>query len=200
MFPIELILVRHGETTWNAARLVQGHNDEAVLTERGLQQAAALAEGFGETAVAALWSSDLQRARATAEPLADGLGLPLQVHSGLRERNFGRFEGGPVEDLSPAVTGVADHRVVDPDVEPPGGGESVRQFSARVERSIREIAAQLVPLDEPQSVVLVVHGGTIRVAEGFLRGVPVEELGWGPVENTAVIRHSFSPDLLEECR
>jgi probable phosphoglycerate mutase len=201
---IELILVRHGETTWNAARRVQGHSDESVLTTRGLAQAAELAEQLACEHVDALWVSDLQRARATAEPLADQLGLSVQVHSGLRERNFGSYEGGPVDSLSPSVTGVstggvAGGFVVDPDVAPPGG-ETIRQFHDRVASAIGEIVAGLRASQRNQRVVLVTHGGTIRVALGFLSGRPLEHLDWGEVPNGAVIAHRFSPSLTEDAR
>lgn len=201
---IELVLVRHGETTWNAAGRVQGHNDESVLTEKGLAQALAVSRLLADEQVDALWASDLQRARATAEPLADQLGLSLQVHPGLRERNFGSFEGGPVAALSPSVTGVSSGGVVggvviDPEAAPPGG-ESVRQFHDRVASALFDVAASLDSTKEHQRVVLVVHGGTIRVALGFLAGHPLEQLGWGDVGNGDVIRRTFSPKLTEEHR
>lgn len=195
---IELVLVRHGETTWNAAARVQGQNDESVLTEKGRAQAMALVEVLGHLDVAAIWSSDLGRARATAAPLADALRLTVSEHAGLRERDFGVLEGGPVAALSPEVTGVRDGVVFDPDAAP-SSGESIRAFSHRVEQAIEEIAGQLVALRAPQRVVLVVHGGTIRIAEGLLSGLPLERLAWGPVENAAVVEHHFVPKLMEEC-
>lgn len=196
---IELVLIRHGQTTWNLAGRVQGHNDESRLTPEGLAQAAWLAERLAGERVAALWTSDLQRARQTAEALADGLGLGVRVHPGLRERNFGSYEGCPVSSLTAEVTGLAGHVVVDPDVAPPGG-ESIRQFSERVERALLEVTGELGSAPPGQRLALVVHGGTIRVAEAILAGLPVDRIDWGPVENAAVLRRGFARRLVEEGR
>ena len=80
MSPTSMWLVRHGESTWNIAGLAQGHNDEAELTERGLDQAAEIAGQFHGRTVRAIYASDLRRARQTAAAFAAVLDLP--VHDG----------------------------------------------------------------------------------------------------------------------
>src|SRR5580700_11493429 len=90
-----LWLVRHGESTWNTAGLVQGHNDEAELTERGLRQAAEAAAQFGYRPIRAIYASDLRRARQTAAAFAAVLGLTVNVDARLRERSLGVLEGVP---------------------------------------------------------------------------------------------------------
>lgn len=176
------MLVRHGETTWNAAGRVQGHNDRSSLTPAGL------ARSFRGTPVGALWSSDLSRARATAEPLAAELGLVARVRRGLRERSFGEVEGRPATSLTPELTGVEARPVVDPDARP-AGGESIRRFAEGVGRALAEIATELANSSAPP----VAHGGTIRVAAAALSGLPLAGLGFAPVENAAVVRASFRP-------
>src|SRR6202044_940592 len=100
-----LWLVRHGESTWNVAGLVQGHNDEAELTERGLSQAAEAAAQFGYRPVRGIYASDLRRAQQTAAAFAAVLGLPVYADTRLRERSLGDLEGTAHQVIGPSVTG-----------------------------------------------------------------------------------------------
>src|SRR5271165_3144262 len=93
-----LWLVRHGETDWNAQGRVQGHTP-TELNENGRRQAASLAEMFAGRKFAALWSSDLPRARQTAEAIGSALGLDVQLTVALRERSFGPYEGKTNEEI-----------------------------------------------------------------------------------------------------
>jgi broad specificity phosphatase PhoE len=120
-----LWLVRHGESTWNARGLAQGHDDQARLTSRGLRQARGVAVQLRDRPIRALYSSDLHRALQTAAPLASALGLPVTLDTRLRERCLGVLEGTAAASISPAVSGVSDGRVADPDARP-AGGESLR--------------------------------------------------------------------------
>jgi 2,3-bisphosphoglycerate-dependent phosphoglycerate mutase len=181
-----LVLVRHGETNWNADRRVQGHADESSLTETGRLQARQLAAGFGTLEagpVRALYSSDLQRSRSTAEPLSARLGLPVRVDVRLRERRFGVVEGHPLSVVTAETTGISEGRVVDPDAHPEGG-ESIRDLYRRAASFLDDLLAT----HEAGDVVAVSHGGTIRVALAYLDGVPVDQMTWLPVPNTAAYR------------
>src|ERR1700735_3661514 len=122
-----LWLVRHGESTWNAAGLAQGHKDPAELTDRGLAPAPDAACHFRDRPVRAIYASDLRRARQTAAAFALVLGLPVFADTRLRERSLGDLEGTAHKVIGPSATGLADGLVVDPDVRPPGG-ESVRDL------------------------------------------------------------------------
>jgi broad specificity phosphatase PhoE len=194
-----LWLVRHGESTWNTAGLAQGHNDQAELTSRGLGQAAEAAEQFRGRAVRAIYASDLRRARQTAKAFGQVLGLPVYTDARLRERSLGVLEGTPSAEIGPSVTGLEAGRVTDPDARP-YGGESVRDLYARAAAFCDALAILVIdgPNDEHRvynhstdsnkDVVIVAHGGTVRVLEAYLRGIPVEEMAWGPVENARVAR------------
>jgi len=120
-----LVLVRHGESTWNALGIVQGQADAPGLTDEGRRQAAALARQLQGRPVVSLLSSDLTRARQTAEVIARQLGAPVTLDERVRERNLGVLEGGPVTALAGA--GVDAGGVVDADARP-SGGESVRDL------------------------------------------------------------------------
>ncbi len=193
-----LWLVRHGESTWNIAGLAQGHDDQAELTSRGLRQAAEAAEQFRGRAVRAIYSSDLRRARQTAAAFGQVLGLPVCADARLRERGLGVLEGTPAAAIGPAVTGLDAGQVIDPDARP-HGGESVRDLYARAAAFCDTLAFlatdrhddrhrvynQLTESDE--DVVIVAHGGTVRVLEAYLRGIPVDEMDWRAVANAAVV-------------
>jgi broad specificity phosphatase PhoE len=184
----DLHLVRHGESTWNTLGLAQGHNDRAELTSRGLRQAAETAARFGGHPVRALHASDLRRALQTAAAFADVLGLPVFADSRLRERSLGVLEGTAAAAIDPACTGLADGRVTDPDARP-AAGESVRDLYQRAAGFAEELAAaDGGDEDQAGDVVVVAHGGTLRVLEAYLTGVPVEQMAWPPLENARVLR------------
>ncbi|HEX4091073.1 MAG TPA: histidine phosphatase family protein [Trebonia sp.] len=179
-------LVRHGESTWNIAGLAQGHNDVAELTERGLTQASDAAWQFRDRPIRAIYASDLRRALQTAAAFAVVLELPVFADARLRERSLGVLEGVPSAAIGSSVTGLEAGRVADPDARP-ADGESVRDLYSRAAEFIDELAATLDD-DAAGDVVIVAHGGTVRVLEAYLNGIPADRMGWGPVENATVVR------------
>lgn len=116
-----LWLVRNGESTWNILGLVQGQTDEPTLTRQGRRQAQKLAELFQDLSVAAVYASDLGRAKETANVLGAALGLQVRPCRALRERSFVVYENRPLISLCPAVTGIQAERVVDIFARPEGG-------------------------------------------------------------------------------
>jgi broad specificity phosphatase PhoE len=180
-----LWLVRHGESTWNVAGLAQGHNDEAELTERGLRQAAEAAAQFGYRPVRAIYASDLRRAQQTAAAFAAVLGLPVCADVRLRERSLGVLEGTAHKVIGASSTGLADGLVIDPDVRPPAG-ESVRDLYQRAAGFCDDLAADL--RDGSGDVVVIAHGGTVRVLDAYLNGVTVDQMAWRPVDNATIVR------------
>jgi broad specificity phosphatase PhoE len=180
-----LWLVRHGESTWNVAGLAQGHNDEAELTERGLRQAAEAAAQFGYRPVRAIYASDLRRAQQTAAAFAAVLGLPVCADVRLRERSLGVLEGTAHKVIGASATGLADGLVIDPDVRPPAG-ESVRDLYQRAAGFCDDLAADL--RDGSGDVVVIAHGGTVRVLDAYLNGVTVDQMAWRPVDNATIVR------------
>src|SRR5215469_1195468 len=195
MKPRNMWLVRHGESTWNVAGLAQGHNDEAELTERGLRQAAEAAGQFRGRPVSAIYASDLRRARQTAAAFAAVLDLPVQADSRLRERSLGVLEGSQSITIDESVTGLAGGLVTDPDTRPPAG-ESVRDLYLRAAEFCDDLAARLRdgrevspwPHERAGDVLVIAHGGTVRVLDAYLHGVAVDQMTWRPVGNAAVVR------------
>ena len=190
---VDLLLIRHGESTWNTAGLCQGHNDEAELTARGLRQAADAAADFGYRQVRAIYASDLRRAQQTAAAFASVLGLPVHADPRLRERCLGVLEGRPHAAIGAAELGHGDGVLFSPDTRP-AGGESVRDlyrrasgFCAGLVAGLRDGRDTLPGLTERTGDVLIItHGGTVRVLEAYLRGVTVDQMSWRPVDNAAL--------------
>jgi 2,3-bisphosphoglycerate-dependent phosphoglycerate mutase len=151
-----LILIRHGETAWNRATRIQGHTD-IPLSALGLAQAERLALALADEPLAAIYSSDLSRARQTAEALARTQNLPVRLDASLRERAFGRFEGLSWDEIAQGYPEEsARWRRREPDF-PVGGGESLTVFSARCLAAARGAAAA----HPGESIALVAHGGVL---------------------------------------
>jgi probable phosphoglycerate mutase len=161
--PRSLLLVRHGESEWNAAGRWQGQADPP-LSARGREQAEALATSLHERPIVAVHASDLVRARQTAQPIAAALGLPLLLDRALRERHVGAFAGLTHEEVRrrhPEWQHALRH-----DEGRPPGGETRRELRARVGAAIARIERQA----PPGELVIVSHGAAIRAALEHLRG------------------------------
>jgi probable phosphoglycerate mutase len=123
-----ILLIRHGETAGNRDRIVQ--RPETPLSERGLEQAGRLGHRLAASGIDEIWSSDLPRARMTAEAIVRTTGAPLREASDLQERNFGDLRGTPYSQL--------DFDPFAPEYIPPRG-ESQSGFDQRVDRAWRAI-------------------------------------------------------------
>lgn len=139
-----IVLVRHAETVFNATRVVQP--PDTPLSDRGRAQAARLAERLATSGVRRILSSDLARARATAEALHEATRAPIVLDPDLQERNYGAVRGTPYAALDVDIFG--------PDYVPPEG-ESWAAFHARVDRAWEHVvraAAETAP------IAVVTHG------------------------------------------
>jgi broad specificity phosphatase PhoE len=166
-----LFLARHGETSWNLERRWQGHTDIG-LSERGREQAQQLAARVRALGVGHVRSSDLSRARETAEIVARALGLAdVVVDPRLRERSFGVFEGLTAEECADRYPEVWTRYQVDRTCIPPGG-EAQEAVVARLRQAVEEALA--APLPDDQAVLLVGHGGSTRalLSHAFGRAFP----------------------------
>ena len=154
--PTRLIAIRHGETEWNVGTRLQGQMD-VPLNARGQQQARRVGQALQHDAPQVLVSSDLSRARQTAEAVAAATGLPLQLDAGLRERHFGIWQGHTYQEVEAGwPEQSARWRRREPDFGPEGG-ETLQQFFDRVVAS----ATRLARAHAGQTLVLVAHGGVL---------------------------------------
>jgi broad specificity phosphatase PhoE len=136
-----LYVTRHGQTDANLARRVQGQGD-TPLNARGLAQAGELAEYFSRHPVDRIVSSDLPRARQTAEVLAARLSVPVSYHPELRARRMGDYEDRTHAELEAADPASFERLKHDPAFVPPGGGESVNSLRARAIPFVEGIVAR----------------------------------------------------------
>lgn len=146
------LLVRHGQTEWNRIERFRGHAD-LPLNETGLAQAKQVAARLAGEKIAALYSSPLQRALQTAQPMADGNHLVIQKHAGLLDIDFGALEGMTVEDARQAFPEVIDKWLTAPGHVKFPKGDSFRTLRTRIETMLDEIAAK----HDGETVALVSH-------------------------------------------
>lgn len=165
--PTRVVVLRHGETAWNAAQRIQGHIDPP-LNERGLQQAEQLAQALHGEGLAHVYASDLQRARVTAEAVARAAGVAaVTTDVGLRERAFGRFEGLTYSEVEQRWPDEARRWRQREAGFAPGGGETLEAFFERCVPAAAAIAAR----HAGDTIAIVAHGGVLdclyRAATGL---------------------------------
>ena len=161
-----ILIARHGQSDWNQEKRWQGHADRP-LTERGREQAQALADRLAHIELDAVYSSDLQRARDTAAVVAESQGLELRQLPELREVDVGSWSGltrAEAEERFPE--GFTRWRDGYPGWE---DGETYEAMTDRVLRAVDEIAAE----HEGGRVLVVSHGGPIRAIHAAALGLDV---------------------------
>ena len=184
-----IYIVRHGETKWNAEGRIQGHTDVG-LTERGREQARAVARRLAGIDFDAAYCSDMSRARDTALIILGERATRLQELPTLREYNKGVFEGLTPEEYRQRHPDLFQASLVnDPDFAPPGG-ETIRQCQARLSRFVGLLRER--HLDE--DVLVVGHGGSLRSGIVALLGLPLEANWKFVMQNCALSVVRVYPD------
>jgi probable phosphoglycerate mutase len=151
-----ILLARHGQTAWNALGKLQGHTD-IPLNDLGRDQARALAETVRGTGIAAVWTSDLARARETGEIVAAALGLAAPtVDPTLRERQFGVFEGLSRDECAAQHPEAWQAWMAQTGTPP--GGEPRERATARMAEALARIAATA-----GGPALVISHGGVMRL-------------------------------------
>ncbi|WP_034912142.1 2,3-diphosphoglycerate-dependent phosphoglycerate mutase GpmB [Erwinia sp. 9145] len=164
---LQVYLVRHGETLWNAARRIQGQSDSA-LTEKGERQAHQVGERVKNLGITHVIASDLGRTRRTAEIIADACGCEVILDPRLRELNMGVLEQRELDLLtaeeegwrSALVDGTPDGRIPE--------GESMTEMAERMHQALN--ACRELP--EGSRPLLVSHGMALGVLVSTILGLP----------------------------
>jgi glucosyl-3-phosphoglycerate phosphatase len=154
-----LVLLRHGQTDYNVAGRMQGHFD-SVLTETGVEQAAAVAPEIARLMPDRLISSDLRRAVDTADLVSAACGLPVKYDARLRETHLGEWQGRTVAEIEQGWPGAIATWRSDPGWAPPGG-ESRIEVVRRSLPVVEELDEEYASSEPDTTVVLVAHGGLI---------------------------------------
>jgi len=182
-----ILAIRHGETAWNHVARIQGHTD-IPLNAVGRAQARAMARALHDQQLAAIYSSDLQRAQATALALAEVTGLGLSLDPGLRERAFGRYEGLSWEQVRESHPDDAERwRRREPDFAV-GGGESLQTFSARCVGAVLRLAQR----HAGQQIAIVAHGGVLDCLYRAACGLGLQAARGWPLGNATINRLLFA--------
>lgn len=193
---VEILLIRHGETAWNAEKRMQGHLD-IRLNAAGLRQAAALGRALRHEQLDAIVSSDLQRALQTAQAVATGRNLTISTETGLRERCFGAFEGLLYADLAGAhPDAYRAWKARELDARYPSGvnqTETLREFSARVLATIDRLAAT----GAHRKIALVTHGGVLECAYRAATGTALQSARDFDILNASVNRLHWTPSGMQ---
>jgi len=167
-----LVLARHGRTTWNAESRMQGRLDPD-LDDTGRAQALAAAPLLADYAPVLLVASDQVRAWRTADAVAKEAGLVPRPEPRLRETSVGEWEGLTGGEVEAGWPGGLEAWRRDPAWAPPGG-ESRVDVAQRAVPVVDDLVDELAGAEEPQTAMLVAHGGTIIALTASLLGWPVE--------------------------
>lgn len=189
----EILLIRHGETAWNAVRRLQGHLD-VPLNDEGRRQAAALGRALLNEPLDAIYASDLQRALQTAQAIAASRSMPIHIEAGLRERCFGGFEGLLYADIGARYPeAYASWKARELDARLPHGertGETLRTFFERAVGAITGIlkAAQG---GQHRRIAVVTHGGVLECAHRAAQGISPDRARDFDILNASVNRFAW---------
>jgi broad specificity phosphatase PhoE len=165
---VPIILVRHGLTEWNDRGLIQGWTD-IPLSETGRRQADATARALTDRRVAGVVSSDLVRARETAGRIAAAHRLPVRDDAALREYHCGDWEGRPFRDVRRDHPGAFRAWFDDPESPIPGG----ESMGAALRRAAPALDASIAAAPADGALVVVAHGGILRLLAAHLLGMPI---------------------------
>lgn len=166
----EILCIRHGETLWNQQLKYQGHQD-IKLNKNGCRQAERLGNFLGASEINLIYASDLTRARDTAEKIAAHHDLEVKMEQGLREINFGEWEGLTYREISVQYPLISKKWIEDPLSATPPGAEEVVEFEERVVKTFNDIAKK----NNGKKIAVVTHGGCIKIWLTHLLGMSLKD-------------------------
>jgi 2,3-bisphosphoglycerate-dependent phosphoglycerate mutase len=185
-----LLLIRHGETTWNLEGRVQGHADSA-LTARGREQAQRIAHHLAPRRIDAVYASDRSRAADTALGLAAPRGLSVITRDDLRERCYGVLEGKTLAEAALLEESWFEAWLQDRHGALPEG-ESQQQMSTRCLRAVYEIAAA----HPAQTVAIATHGGPIKSVVYEILHIPLARWRLTWIDNGSITVLRGTPEAM----
>lgn len=177
----KIIFVRHGETFWNESKRYQGHSDIS-LNEKGLQQAKLVAKRLAGEKISAIYSSDLIRAVQTAEIIGEQHSLQPIVVKEFREVNFGLWEGLTYAEIMAVWPDGLSAIYSKPGAALIPDGESFHDVQKRTAIGL----AKCIASHQQETIVVVSHGGTMRVLLCDALGLAIENMWSLQQDSTAI--------------
>ncbi|MFZ5908487.1 MAG: histidine phosphatase family protein [Chloroflexota bacterium] len=177
---LRLLLVRHGETEWNAQRRYQGQSD-VPLSAIGRRQAERVAARLAGQKINAVYASDLSRAMQTAGIITGSLGLDVVPEPRLRELKFGALEGLTFDEAEAQFPGMIAAWLADFN-QTPQGAETIGQFKARVAALLDDLRQK----HDEQVVLLVGHGGSLSELVRHVLELSPEKRWYIEMENASL--------------
>jgi broad specificity phosphatase PhoE len=178
---MRIYLVRHGKTVENTRGTVNGGGAHGTLTGTGIRQAKIAAQKLKGRKIAAIYSSDLKRARDTAKEIAKFHKVQIHYTKALREMDYGPFEG---HKFSNKAWKTMRKILYSPDIKVEGV-ESAREAHARVNKLMKEVAKR----HKNESVIFVAHSGIGRMITAVAKRKPIHKAEYVPRLNNGAIRH-----------
>jgi len=191
---ITLYFLRHGQTAFSRENAFCGSLDPE-LTPFGLDMAQAFANAYRSTPWTAIFCSPMQRTLATAKPLCEALGIELEMREGLKEINYGKWEGQSVETVSRDYHDDYIRWLADPAWYPPTSGELAVAIASRALLVIEEIKQRY----SSGNVLIVSHKATIRIMLCSLLGIDVGRFRYRlgcPVGSISIVEFGSHGPLL----
>lgn len=192
---LTLYFLRHGQTDFSKENAFCGGIDPQ-LTADGLEMAKAFAAGYQSTPWAAIFASPMKRTIATARPLADAVGVEIQLREGLKEIQYGKWEGQSVESVAHEYHDDYIRWTADPAWYPPTEGEPAVAIATRALHVIEEIKQRY----STGNILIVSHKATIRITLCSLLGIDVGRFRFRlgcPVGSVSVVEFGSHGPLLK---
>lgn len=184
-----LILVRHGESTYNVEGRLPGQLPGVLLTDEGRRQALRAAVALSGIALTSVIASPLERARETAEIIARGWGVPVRLDPRLMDTDVGEWAGQKPDDIS--KTDPRWKEFVEHPTAPPAGVESLASVQARAVAVVEELRRDPSLGD---TMVLVAHADIVKLILGHYSGVPIDATRFVHIANASLSALSFVED------
>jgi len=186
---LRVFVIRHGETTWVRERRFAGSRD-VPLTDVGRRQCAAVARALAGTGIAAIYASPLERARASAELIAEPYRLPVRIAPAFAEMAFGAWEGLTRDDIRARFPEAWEQWRSTPHLCAPLGGETIAKVGERVAAGV----AELRQAHADQAIVLVSHSIVMRVMVLNALGLALDRLWTVDAAPGGITELEYEPD------
>jgi probable phosphoglycerate mutase len=192
---LTLYFLRHGQTEWSRKNSYCGSLDPE-LTPDGLEMAASFATAYTSTSWKAIFSSPMRRTLATAKPLCEAVNMEPQLRDGLKEINYGSWEGKSPEDVAKEFHDDYIRWLADPGWYAPTGGEMAVAIASRAMQVIEEIKRTY----NDGNILVVSHKATIRIMLCSLLGIDVGRFRYRlgcPVGSVSIVEFTSHGPLLK---